>query len=78
MALPTKIVEDWTSSRIAKLRERLAMTQREFGETVYADKRTVKRWEAGSTSPRPSHVSRFDELFAARLSAEDAAAVLDA
>lgn len=37
----------WTPARIKKLRERLGLTQAEFGDAIGVTQQSVQRWESG-------------------------------
>jgi len=50
------------SKRIKRLRERLGLTQREFGDLVDKDFITVSRWERGTQKPSVLALERLKEI----------------
>lgn len=47
---------------IARLREALGLTQREFGRLIDVDKMTVSRWERGAMRPSAEAVKTIEKL----------------
>jgi putative transcriptional regulator len=53
---------EWTPRRVHKLRQRLKLSQQDFGDRVGVRQATVSDWETGKTKPTGPSVKLLDML----------------
>lgn len=50
-------------NRLRELRDSKKLSQKELGDLVKADQRTVSKWERGSATPSPAQMQFFEDFF---------------